>query len=187
MSRPQHDYTTLRQEYITADPQISVRELCRKHEIKSWSTVNKKKNDEKWDDLREQYRTRLAEGEVGSLVQARLKEIAEIHGELLLAVRAGVRRYITAVTDDKNPQDVSTRDLQQLIDKFLLLAGSTPNRSESRSIDTHSFTFDGLLEGAPTELLRELAELAERRGSGGHSVGRGPLVLLEGASKEKVG
>lgn len=178
MSRPQHDYETLRREYITTE--ISVRELCRKYEIKSWSTVNKKKNDEGWDQLREEYRTKVAEGEVGSLVQARLKEVAEIHGELLLAIRAGVRRYINAVADESNPQDVSARDLMGLIDKFLLLAGSTPHRTESRNVDTHSFTFDGLLEGAPPELLRELADLARVRGSGAKSVGRGPLVVLEG-------
>lgn len=179
MSRPQHDYDTLRREYITTD--ISIRALATKHDIKSWSTINAKKKAEDWDALREDYRAKVAEGEVGSLVQARLKEVAEIHGELLLAIRAGVRNYISGVSGENPVQSVSARDLMGLIDKFLLLSGSTPHRTESKNVDAHSFTFDGLLDGAPPSLLRELAELARERGSASRPVGRGPLVVLEGA------
>ena len=183
MSRAQHDYTALRQEYITT-PGLSIRELARRHEIKSWSTVNAKKKEEGWDELRERFESQVVEGEVGKLVQERLKLITDIHEELLLAVRHAVRRFIADVgvnTDGTyGPQSISARDLMGMIDKFLLLSGSTPHRSESRSIDSHSFTFDGLLDGAPDGLLRELAELAKSNGAGAGSVGRGPLVVLEG-------
>lgn len=178
MSRTQHDYAALKQEYVSTD--ISVRELCRKHDVKSWSTVNERKKREDWDGLREQFRRRIAEGEVGSLVQARLKLVSDIHEELLLAVRVAIRRFIKDVDPAAGDQAISARDLMGLIDKFLLLSGSTPHRTESRSVDTHSYTFDGVLEGAPPELLRELAELARERGSGGQPMGRGPLVVLEG-------
>jgi len=181
--RVQHDYVALRQEYVST-PGLSIRELCRTHEIKSWSTVNQKKNDEDWDGLREKFQTKLAEGEVGALVGARLKLVADIHEELLLAVRHAVRRFINDVGINADgtfgPQQVSARDLMGMIDKFLLLSGSTPHRTESRSVDSHSFTFDGLLDGAPAELLRELADLAGDRGSSTVAVGRGPLVVLEG-------
>lgn len=178
MSRPTHDYDSLRREYVSSD--ISIRALAEKHGIKSWSTVNAKKKAEDWDELREQYRTKLAEGEVGSLVQQRLKTISDIHEELLLAIRAGVRNYIGTVTGDAPTQQVSARDLMGLIDKFLLLSGSTPHRTENRSVDAHSYSFDGLLEGAPPELLRQLADLAGDRGARQQPVGRGPLVVLEG-------
>jgi len=181
MSRQQHDYDALRKEYVSTD--ISIRELCRKHDIKSWSTVNARKKSEEWDLLREAYKKQLIEGEVGSLVQARLKTISDIHEELLLAIRAGVRNYISSVTAEtgKDPaQQVSARDLMGLIDKFLLLSGSTPHRTESRSVDAHTFSLDGILADAPPKLLRELAELAGERGAGAQSVGRGPLIVLEG-------
>lgn len=182
MSRAQHDYDALRREYITTD--ISIRALCQKHEIKSWSTVNAKKKAEDWDKLREEFRAKVADSEVGSLVQARLKTISDIHEELLLAIRAGVRNYIGSVTAEqgKEPaQQVSARDLMGLIDKFLLLSGSTPHRTESRSFDAHSLSLDGILADAPPELLRQLADLAGERGAGAQSVGRGPLIVLEGA------
>lgn len=179
MNRATHDYEALRREYIQTKG-LSVRELCRRHEIKSWSTVNARKKAEDWDGLREAFETKVAEGEVGTLVQNRLKTIADIHEELLLAVRAGVRNYIASVAGDNPAQQVSTTDVKGLIDKFLLLSGSTPHRTESRSVDTHSYSFDGLLEGAPPELLRQLADLAGDRGARQQPVGRGPLVVLEG-------
>jgi hypothetical protein len=178
VSRTKIDYPTLRQEYISTD--VSIRALCEKHEVKSWSTVNERKNREDWDGLREAFRSRLGEREVQTLVQARLKTISDIHEELLLAIRHGVRRYVTDVSKEEGAQAVSARDLMGLIDKFLLLSGSTPHRTESRSVDTHNFTLDGILADAPPELLRQLADLAGERGSGGLPVGRGPLVVLEG-------
>lgn len=181
MSRPTHDYDMLRREYVSTD--ISIRALAEKHGIRSWSTVNAKKKAEDWDGLREAFRTKMAEGEVGTLVQQRLKTISDIHEELLLAIRAGVRNYIggvTAAAGQEPAQQVSARDLMGLIDKFLLLSGSTPHRTENRSVDAHSYSFDGLLEGAPAELLRQLADLAGDRGARQQPVGRGPLVVLEG-------
>ena len=114
MNRPQNDYDALRQEYVSSE--ISIRELCRKHGIKSWSTVNKRKNDERWDDQREQFKTKLAEGEVGSLVAQRLKTIADIHEELLIAIRHGVRNYVASVSGQDPAQTVTARDLMGLID-----------------------------------------------------------------------
>jgi len=177
MSRPTHDYRALRQEYVST-PGMSIRELCRKHDIKSWSTVNAKKNEEHWDELREKFETQLAEGEVGKMVAERIKLVADIHEELLISVRHAVRRFIADVSDGS--QQISARDLQGMIDKFLLLAGSTPHRTENRNFDSHSLTLDGILTDAPDGLLRELAELAKANGAGGEPVGRGPLVILEG-------
>lgn len=179
MSRQQHDYGDLRRQYVST-PGLSVRELCKRNDIKSWSTVNAVKKREEWDKLREQFETQLAEGEVGKLVTERLKMVADIHEELLLAVRHAVRRFIADVSKEGDPQPISARDLMGMIDKFLLLSGSTPHRTESRNLDAHSFTFDGLFEGAPADLLQQLAELAGERGSQQQPVGRGPLVVLEG-------
>lgn len=179
MSRQQHDYADLRKQYVST-PGLSIRELCKRNEIKGYSTVNQVKNREEWDKLRESFQTQLAEGEVGKLVTARLQLVADIHEELLLAVRHAVRRFIADVSAATDPQPVSARDLMGMIDKFLLLSGSTPHRTESRNLDAHSFTFDGLFEGAPPDLLQQLAELAGERGSQQQPVGRGALVVLEG-------
>jgi transposase-like protein len=182
LSRPQHDYAALRREYVESD--VSIRELARDHGIKSWSTVNAKKNTEDWDAMRASYKAKLAEGEVSTLVQKRLETIAGIHEEILLAIRAATRNYLASVTAPagQTPEaTVSARDLMGMIDKFLLLAGSTPHRTENRNVESHSYTLDGLLADAPPALLNELAGLARERGAGARPVGRGPLVVLEGA------
>lgn len=179
MSRPQHDYDTLRREYISSD--ISVRELARTHNIKSWSTINARKKSEDWDQKRSDFKAQASNREVTTLVTERLRTISDIHEELLFAIRSGVRAYIASVNPKEGAgQQVTARDLMGLIDKFLLLSGSTPHRTENRSLESHSFSFDGILEGAPDGLLRELAELAESNGAGGQPMGRGPLVVLEG-------
>lgn len=179
MNRPQNDYDALRQEYVSSE--ISIRELCRKHGIKSWSTVNARKKAEKWDELREQFKTEIVSREVGTLVTKRLQLVADIHEELLVAIRHAVNNYAVSVAGENPAQMVTARDLMGMIDKFLLLSGSTPNRTESRSVDTHSFTIDGLLADAPPDLLRAIADMAGERGSASKPVGRGPLIVLEGA------
>lgn len=179
MSRAKHDYDALEKEYVQSD--ISVRALAVRHDIKSWSTLNLQKNKRHWDEKRAEYKDRLADRQVEQLVGKRLETIATIHEELLLAIRAAVHRYVADVQAAEHAQPVSARDLMGLIDKFLLLTGQATSRSESRNLDLHATTgFDAILRDAPPELLRELAELGQDRGSGGKSVGRGPLIVLEG-------
>lgn len=180
MSRATHDYKALRLEYIQSD--ISIRELCKKHGIKSWSTVNAKKNAEDWDRDREAFRSEIAGREIQTLVDARIRTVAEIHEELLYAIRVAVRRFTNDRLREANPDPVSARDLMGLIDKFLLLTGQATARTETRSFEQHAFSgdFGGILRDAPPELLRELAELARANGAGAKPVGRGPLVVLEG-------
>jgi hypothetical protein len=176
VSRRKHDYDLLRREYISTD--ISVRALCEKHGIRAWSSVNAIKTKEGWDRDREDYRQQMSGREVEALVEARIRMVADIHGELLLAVRHAIRRFIADVSKEADAQAVSARDLMGLIDKFLLLTGQPTARTENRNFDSHDF--GGLLAGAPPELLRELAELARENGAGAKSVGRGPLIILEG-------
>jgi hypothetical protein len=177
MSRTKHDYVALRLEYIQT-PDLSIRELCKRHGITNWSTVNEMKRKQKWDEDREKLKTQASEIEISHLVDERMKQVAAIHGELLLAVQQAVRRYINDLADKDKP-GVSARDLMGLIDKFLLLTGQATSRSESKqTLDVHDF--GGLLAGAPPALLRELAELARENGAGAQPVGRGPLIVLEG-------
>lgn len=177
MTRTRYDYVALKQEYITTD--VSVRELCRKNGIRTWSTVNERKKAEGWDELRQQYRDQLTVREVGALVDARIQTIAEIHDELLYAIRVAVRRFTNDRLRETNPDPVSARDLMGLIDKFQLLTGGATDRTETRNLNV-GFDLAGLLRDAPPDLLRELAELARSNGAGAQSVGRGPLVVLEG-------
>ena len=176
MSRAIHDYELLEREYIQGD--MSIRELTSTHGIKSFSAVNVQKQKRGWDRKRAEYRELVAAGEIETLVMARMKTIAEIHDELLYAVRAAIRRFIADLARDNDPQPVSARDVMGLIDKFLLLTGQPTARTETKSLDIHDF--GGLLRGAPQPLLAELAELAKQNGAGARSVGRGPLVILEG-------
>jgi hypothetical protein len=180
MSRTKHDYPKLRLEYIQSE--ISIRELCKRNDIKNWSTVNAMKVKEDWDKAREEFRERVAEREIGALVDARMRTTAEIHQELLVAIRHAVRRFIKDLAADKEEgQTVSARDIMGMIDKFLLLTGQATSRSESKNLDLHAITgFDDVLRGAPPDLLRELAEVARSNGAGAKPVGSGPLIVLEG-------
>jgi hypothetical protein len=176
MSRTKHDYPALRLEYIQTD--ISIRELCKKHDIANWSTVNEMKRKQGWDADREKFKISATGREIESLTASRMADVVAIHSELLLAVRTAIRRFINDLNRTENPQPVSARDLMGLIDKFLLLTGQPTARTESTNLDVHDF--GGLLRGAPPELLRELAELARANGAGAGPVGRGPLIQLEG-------
>lgn len=171
-----HDYPALRLEYIQSD--ISIRELCRKHGITSWSAVNAMKTKQKWDQARDEYRVTTQSREIDTLVDARLATTVAVHGELLIAIRAAVHRFVADTQRENDPQPVNPRDLMGLIDKFLLLTGQATRRSESKNLDVHDF--GGILTGAPPELLRELAELSRDNGAGGKPMGRGPLIVLEG-------
>lgn len=179
-SRTKHDYKALRLEYIQTD--ISIRELCRKHDIKAWSTINARKNADGWDAAREELRKQSAEHEIAALVDARMRTVGEIHHELLVAIRHAIRRFTTDLAADKpDGQTVTARDVMGLIDKFLLLTGQATSRSESKNLDLHAVTgFDDILRGAPPDLLRELAEVARENGAGARPVGSGPLIVLEG-------
>jgi len=183
LSSAKHDYAALRMEYIQSPDAISIRELCRRFDIKAWSTVNKRKNDEDWDAARVEFQKKIAEREIDALVDARLRTTAEIHQELLVAIRHAVRRFIKDLAADKDDgQAVSARDIMGMIDKFLLLTGQATARTERKNLDLHAFTgFDDILRGAPPELLRELAEVARENGAGAKPVGSGPLIVLEGA------
>lgn len=176
MSRTKHDYPALRLEYIQTD--ISIRELCRKHGIANWSSVNAMKTKAGWDEDRAKFRMKAQSHEIEGLVESRMRDLVETHSELLLAIRGAIRRYYADVTREKDPQTVTARDLQGLANLFLLLSGQPTARTESKNLDVHDF--GGILAGAPAELLRELAELARANGAGAKPVGRGPLVVLEG-------
>lgn len=173
--KTKHDYAALRLEYIQTD--ISIRALCEKHGITSWSTVNAMKKKQGWDADRESFRSQQTERQITTLVEQRVKDVAEIHGEILLAIRQAIRRYIKDLSRDVDPQPVSAKELMGLIDKFLLLTGQATSRSEQQ---LNVADFGGVLRDAPPELLRELAELARSNGAGAQPVGRGPLIVLEG-------
>jgi transposase-like protein len=181
MSRTLHDYDALELEYIQSD--ISIRELARKHDIRSYTSVAVQARKRHWEEKRQSFKAKAEEATITTLVMARQKNVAEIHGELLIAVRHAVRRFIKDLAADKDSgQTVTPRDLMGLIDKFLLLTGQPTSRSENKNLDLHAATdLDGLLRGAPEHVLRELAELARENGAGSQPVGRGPLIVLEGA------
>lgn len=177
MSKTKHDYTALRLEYIQSE--ISIRELCKKHGIENWSSVNAMKNKKGWDADRMTFQGQHQERQIEALVGERLETVAVIHGELLTAIRAAVHRYIKDVQREADPQPVSARDLMGLMDKFLLLTGQATSRSENRNIDFNA-DFGAILRDADPGLLRELAELSRSNGAGAKPVGRGPLIVLEG-------
>lgn len=183
--KTKYDYDALEREYITSDSDLSVRQLCERHGIKTWSSVNVQKNKRKWDQKREAYRAKLGERKLEGLAQSAVTEAAEIHGELLYAIRAAVRRFVADLSDKDNPQRVSPRDIMGLIDKFLVLEGKAPAGGPERTLNANVFNFGGLLAGAPESLLGELAELARGNGAGAKPVGRGPLVVFEGTSVTK--
>lgn len=175
MSRSTYDYDMLEREYVSTD--ISVRALAEKHQIKAWSSVNAQKNKREWDRKRAEFKAKFNDRQIETMVDQRIAMVATIHGELLLAVRAAVHRFVKDVQAEENAQHVSARDLMGMIDKFLLLTGQPTSRSESH-LDVSDF--GGILRGAPPELLRELADVARSNGAGGQPVGRGPLIVLEG-------
>lgn len=164
-----YDYISLRQQYIQT-PGLSIRELCRQNDIPTWSTVNKKANDEGWDAKRQEFERQVESRSMEHLAQKRANKIAEIQIDALEVIHAGILK-LAADMDAREPVmdgDKLARNAEgeiiwrpvnrytpsqfaTLIEKFQTLIGAPSQIGEHRNLglnlsaETDDETLRGLL------------------------------------------
>lgn len=153
MTVRKHDYTLLEREYISSD--ISIRALCKKHDIKGYSSVSQYSREHDWEAKRAQIMGRkqdkLVERMSGELAEAEADLMEVVRGEWLTVIRAATYKFAEDLKDPNYKLRVS--DLVQLIDKGLVLLGEPSSRTEERHL-----ALTGSLEQLPEEFFRRLAE-----------------------------
>ena len=86
-----HDYRALEREYVTTD--ISIRELCRKHNISAHSLVTVQAKKRKWADKREQYRAKESEAYMSRYAARQADRLAEIHDKALDVIEEALDKF----------------------------------------------------------------------------------------------
>jgi len=139
-----YDYITLKNEYIQT-PGLSVRALCERHGIKTWSTVNTRKNKEEWDRLRSEFERQVENKSLEALATKRAQKVAEIQLDALNVIHSGILKMaedmdeveyyeINGKTHQRKVMRIHPRDLAILIDKFQTLIGQPSGINENRNI-----------------------------------------------------
>jgi len=183
MSMTKYDYVALKQQYVTSDTNISIRELARVNDIASWSTVAQHARKQKWEAARKQYRAVMesksleyAAAHEGELIaKIRKDTLNVIHGAIL---KMGIDLQDRWVQDPGDPEHslfiagtrVRPDEIVRLIDKFLVMSGQVSDRTAQLGLTLNANAGD-----IPLDLARELAAAARAAGAGAGPVGRSPL------------
>jgi hypothetical protein len=162
-----YDYISLRNQYIQT-PGLSIRALCEQNGIKTWSTVNKRKNDEGWDAKRSEFERQVENKSLEHLAQKRASKIAEIQLDALEVIHAGILKMaedmdaveefeVNGQSKTRKVMRIHPRDLAILIDKFQSLIGAPQQINENRNLGVD------ILSQADPDTLRDLLGLLRPR------------------------
>lgn len=140
-----YDYITLKNEYIQT-PGLSIRALCEKHGIKTWSAVNARKNAEGWDSLRDEFNRQVENKSLEALSAKRAQKVAEIQLDALNVIHAGILKMAEDMDAEEEYEvggqvrrrkvmRIHPRDLAILVDKFQTLIGQPTGINETRNVN----------------------------------------------------
>ena len=126
-----HDYRALEREYVTTD--ISIRELCRKHNISAHSLVTVQAKKRKWADKREQYRAKESEAYMSRYAARQADRLAEIHDKAIDVIEEALDKFCVDLKATKSVRQpdgsivempawyMKPKDMAILIDRFQVL------------------------------------------------------------------
>ena len=147
-----YDYDFLEREYIKGD--MSIRKLCRTHDIKGFSAVATYAREHGWNDKRAAI---VARKEVLTIEKVAEKLATEessmlmtVRDEMLTVVRAALYKFSNDLAEPD--YHIAPRDLIELMKQGLLLIGEPTERTEEKSM-----ALSGNLAELPADLLAELA------------------------------
>lgn len=178
-----YDYQSLKQQYIQT-PGLSIRELCRRNNIPTWSTVQARANAEDWEQKRREFERDIESRSLVALAEKRARKVAEIQTDTLEVIHAGVLK----MAEDMNAREpvmdganiardadgniiwrpvmrFGVNQLETLVKQLLSLTGQPTQVTENRNLNASLSA-----EMAPDELRSLLAVLRPRAalaGSGG--------------------
>jgi transposase-like protein len=152
-----HPYRDMQREYITTD--ISIRELCRRHGIRSHSVVVDQARKGRWSEKREQYRAKADESFMTHHAERMADRQADINDKVLDAIDLALDRFrsdLKATKLVRQPDGSITeepawymtpKDLCLLIDRFEVLFGRPSVISQHQGVTvTSELSADALRE-----------------------------------------
>ena len=128
-----HDFARLEREYVTS--QISLRELCRRHDITAHSLVTVQAKKLKWAEKREQYQAKESDVFMSRYAARQADRQAEISDKFLDATDQALDKFMADLKATKLVRQpdgsivempawyMTPRDLCLLIDRFEVLFG----------------------------------------------------------------
>ena len=125
-----HEFAVLEREYVTSD--ISIRELCRRHDISAHSLVTVQARKLKWAEKREQYQARESDAFMSRRSARMADRLAEIHDKAIdvidealdrfrEAMRATERKRIDGEWVEVPVMRLKPKDVAILIDRLMVL------------------------------------------------------------------
>lgn len=193
MGPTKHDYLTLEREYV--EGQMSIRELCRNHDIKSWSAVSTYAKKHVWEDKRVEFQRRLRERETAIVTQRIAETRADIvekaMGDAISVANRAIFAFLDSLEDrwvqdpdDQNRrilipgQQIEAGDFVKIMQQIMVLNGQPTKREAHLGL-----TLTGELnpEQATMELLRDVAAAARAGGARTGPTGTSPLPRSERA------
>lgn len=150
-----HDYQKLEREFFNTRPRISIRELAKRNDIKSFSTLAAYARSHGWYDRRDRIDARTDEKVVervsDQLAEAETDELMQFRSEALAIARATVYKYADQLKDPMFR--VSTAEVTKIVNLGLLILGEPTSRTEERRLE-----LTGTLGELSPEFLRRLVE-----------------------------
>lgn len=166
-----YDYELLEREYITSD--ISIRELCERHGIATWSTVAAQAKKREWNRKRQQFKDKAFEADIEVMAQKRAMKLQQTFEDAIDVIDAA---FIQMGIDIQAGRVIVTpTDVAKLIDKLQLLTGGPTSREEVSHLNLNATL--------TPEQLRDIQAAARESGAGPRTVGQSALPVAAGARK----
>ena len=159
-----HQYRELEREYVTS--QISLRELCRRHDITAHSLVTVQAKKGKWTEKREQYQAKESDAFMSRHAAQMADRVAEVHDKALDVIDESLDkfRHDMAATEKKRIDGewvevpvmrLKPKDVAILLDRLEVLFERPSRISEGRDPSVRS--------ELPIDALNRIVKLTRQR------------------------
>lgn len=183
MGVAKYDYPALEKQFVFGE--MSIRELCKQNDIKTWSTVSDYAKRNNWVQKREDYQKRQTEANLQKVVETRAERLAAaldagitISESAMYAFLDSLKDRFAETADGERilipGQQIPAKDFVLILEKIMVLNGQFTSREEHVSAD---------LTGALTmEALRDILDTARSAGAElGGEAASSPLPRSSGA------
>jgi hypothetical protein len=175
MTAYKQDYEALEIEFIQGE--MTIRELCRQHDIRSWSSVATQSRKREWKRKREDYRRRKTNKTIDKLADVEAERALADREQVALVLQGILARFAErlASEDESKRPIIAPREAILAAEKLLILRGEPTSRTENLNL---GLNFSAEL---PPDVAVALAELArQRRGTEPRRLGSGLPPLAQG-------
>ena len=159
-----HDYRLMESEYVSGD--MSLRELCRKHDISAHSLVTVQARKHKWAEKHEQYQAKADEAYISRHAARHADRLAEIEDKALDGIdealdksradmRATEKKLVNGEWVEVPVMRLKPKDVAILIDRLLVLFERPAHISEGRDL--------GVRSELPIDALNQIVERTRGR------------------------